>query len=194
MRKDAKMPKFLKLLLSLLAISLLTSFSYGADCTAVVRAVKGKAKLIDEEGKAIKVQIGQTLKPGTSIETDGKASVDLAFSDNGPTVRLEDNTVFKIVKLDLDQTTKRATTIVALELGGIHGHIPQQAPGSLFILKTPEIDINITGDEFAATAWGEIQAVKGTAEITIGKDKIEVTEGHQLDVGTKEIGPILAQK
>lgn len=189
------MRKAFKVALCLAAISLLTSFSHGGEITAVVQSIKGKAKIFSDEGKASKLHVGDVLKSGTSIETDGKAAVDLAFGQNGPVIRLEDNTVLKIVKLVTDNVEPSKTaTIVALELGSIKGHSISTAPGSLFIVRTPEIEIKVTGNEFSASAWGEIQVVKGSAEITIGKDKIQIAEGHQFDAGTKEVGPILAQK
>lgn len=196
MRKDVSMPKIVKFLLSALAVSLLTSFSYGGDAPAVVKAVRGKAQLISPDGKSSKLKVGQTLAAGSTVETDGKASVDLSIGAAGSALRLENNTVLRLLKLEESSSAQpsRVRTVVSLELGTLKGQVSTSTPGSLFIIKTPEIEINVTGEEFTATAWGEIQVVKGSAEITIGKDKINIAEGHQFDAGSREVGPILAQK
>src|SRR5262245_13716504 len=71
---------------------------------AVVRGVRGSANYSTDRGanwKALKV--GTTLKQNSVIRTAPGATVDLFLNENGPVVRVTENTTMGIDRLTIDR-------------------------------------------------------------------------------------------
>ena len=105
---------------------------------AVVKKVTGAAEA--SEGGAWKaLQIGQELRPGTVVRTANDSSVDLFLDQNGPLVRLVENTTLGIEKLNFENTGVDTVIETQLDLksGRVVGIVKKLSVTSKYEIKTP---------------------------------------------------------
>ena len=132
---------------------------------AVVRSVHGSAKY-SEGATWNDLQSGQTLKPGTAIRTANDSSVDLFLGDNGPLVKLLENTTLGLDKLNYEVTGVDTVIETSLDLksGGIVGIVSKLSAASKYEVKTPNGVSGVRGTsetEFRVFANGVTQVFKG---------------------------------
>src|ERR1051326_8240603 len=71
---------------------------------AVVRSVKGDAQYQEAGGQWLPLKVGQVLKAGTTVRTANDSHADLFLDQNGPVVRLAENTTLGLDKLNYTVT------------------------------------------------------------------------------------------
>ena len=130
---------------------------------AVVRSVRGHAQYA-EGGQWLELKPGQVLKPGASIRTANESQVDLFLDQNGPMVRLVENTTLGIDKLNFEATGIETVMETQLDLksGRILGIVKKMAHNSKYEIKTPNGVAGIRGTRYRMSANSFIVLLDGT--------------------------------
>ena len=130
---------------------------------AVVRSVRGHAQYA-EGGQWLELKPGHVLKPGSSIRTANESQVDLFLDQNGPMVRLVENTTLGIDKLNFEATGIDTVIETQLDLksGRILGIVKKMAHNSKYEIKTPNGVAGVRGTEFDVSATSVARVVSGS--------------------------------
>lgn len=137
---------------------------------AVVRGIKGAAECSEAGGwKALK--LGMELAPGTEVRTGNDATVDLYLDQNGPLVRLTENTVLKIDKLNFENTGVDTVIETSLDLkaGRLVGVVKKLSGTSKYEVKTPTGVAGIRGTEYVISADGSVNVLDGQIVVVFVK-------------------------
>ncbi len=131
---------------------------------AVVRAVRGSANYSTDRGanwKALKV--GTSLNQNSVIRTAPGSTVDLFLNENGPAVRVTENTTLGIDRLTIDRTGVDNVIETQLDLrnGRILGNVRRLAAASKYEVKTPQGVAGIRGTRYDISADGTVRVVEG---------------------------------
>ncbi len=137
---------------------------------AVVRKVNGNAQFA-EGGNWLPLKAGQELKAGSVIRTANDSQVDLFMDENGPVVRLLENTTLGIDKLNYEPTGVDTIVETQLDLksGKIVGIVKKLAATSKYEIKTPNGVAGIRGTEYVVAATGEVYILSGSAVVVYVK-------------------------
>lgn len=162
---------------------------------AVVRSVHGQAQF--SEGTTWNnLQSGQILKPGSVIRTANDSRVDLFLDENGPLVRLLENTTLGLDKLNFEETGVDTVIETQLDLrsGSIVGIVKKLSAASKYEVKTPNGVAGVRGTQYRSFATGATQVFEGSMVSVFVKPTGAVqTEslaaGDQFDPATGK-GPI----
>jgi len=131
---------------------------------AVVRAVRGTANYSTDRGanwKALKV--GTSLNQNSVIRTAPGSTVDLYMNENGPAVRVTENTTLGIDRLTIDRTGADNIIETQLDLrnGRILGNVRKLAAASKYEVKTPQGVAGIRGTRYDISADGTVRVIEG---------------------------------
>ena len=137
---------------------------------AVVRAIRGSAQYA-EGGQWLPLKVGQTLKPGSSIRKANKSQVDLFMDQNGPVVRLVENTTLGIDKLNYEATGIDTIIETQLDLksGRVLGIVKKMAHNSKYEIKTPNGVAGIRGTEYDVSATSVVRVISGSMVVVYVK-------------------------
>jgi hypothetical protein len=124
---------------------------------AQVRGVRGTANYSTDRGANWRdLKVGAKLKQNSIIRTAPGGTVDLYLGDNGPVVRVTENTTVGIDRLTYDKTG--AETIIETQLdlrsGRILGNVKHLAQASKYEVKTPQGVAGIRGTRYDISADG----------------------------------------
>lgn len=150
-----------------LAAMLAVSAAQAAVGRAVVQSVTGTASYSEQGGDWKPLTRGQVLQPGSSVKSGVASRVVLNLYENGPTVRLLEDTTLGIDKLDTDKTG--ADTVIETQLdlrqGTIQGYVKKLAAASKYEVKTPNtvagvretpIEYQISADGSTSVKYGSL--------------------------------------
>src|SRR5688572_13730841 len=93
------MNKILVCTLSLLVVSLVSAQAAEKQGKAEVRAIRGTAKYSTGGGQWMPLKVGTVLRSGSIIQTASASTVDLFLGQNGPVVRVTEDTQMGFDKL-----------------------------------------------------------------------------------------------
>lgn len=163
---------------------------------AVVRSIKGSAQYAEGANwNALKV--GQVLKPGAVVRTANESQVDLFMDQNGPIVRLAENTTLGIDKLNFEATGIDTVIETQLDLksGRVIGIVNKMASESKYEIKTPNGVAGIRGTEYVVTATSEVYCLSGSLVVVyVRSDGTVVTQvvnaGEMFSPATGTVEPI----
>ncbi len=135
---------------------------------AVVRGVRGTANYSTDRGSNWKdLKVGTKLRQNSIIRTAPGGQVDLFLGDNGPVVRVTENTTVGIDKLSYDKSG--AETIIETQLdlrsGRILGNVKHLAAASKYEVKTPQGVAGIRGTRYDISADGRVRITQGDAVV-----------------------------
>jgi hypothetical protein len=167
---------------------------------AVVRRVVGAAEA--SEGGAWKaLKGGEQLAPGTVIRTANDSSVDLFLDQNGPLVRLVENTTLGLEKLNFENTGVDTVIETQLDLksGRIVGSVKKLSATSKYEIKTPNGVAGIRGTEYVISADGTIKVTKGQiVAVYVKADGGVVTQvvnaGEKFNPATQKVEPMTTEE
>jgi hypothetical protein len=130
---------------------------------AIVRTVRGTANYSTDRGanwRALKV--GTALTQNSVVRTAGSV-VDLFLGDNGPVVRVTEDTTLGIDRLTIDRTgvDKVIETQLDLRNGRILGNVKRLAAASKYEVKTPHGVAGIRGTRYDIRSDGTIVVAEG---------------------------------
>jgi hypothetical protein len=133
---------------------------------AVVRGVRGTANYTTDRGANWRdLKVGTRLRQNSMIRTAPGAIVDLFLGDNGPVVRVTENTTLGIDRLTVDRAgvEKIIETQLDLRSGRILGHVKPMAAASKYEVKTPQGVAGIRGTRYDISADGRVSITDGEA-------------------------------
>jgi ferric-dicitrate binding protein FerR (iron transport regulator) len=132
---------------------------------AVVRGVRGTANYSGDRGANWKkLNVGMKLGQNSVIRTAPGSSVDLFLGDNGPVVRVTEDTTLGIDRLTVDQgagNEKIIETQLDLRNGRILGNVKHLAAASKYEVKTPQGVAGIRGTRYDIRADGSVTVIDG---------------------------------
>jgi len=135
---------------------------------AVVRGVRGTANYSTDRGANWRdLKVGAKLKQNSIIRTAPGATVDLFLGDNGPVVRVTENTTMGIDRLTIDRAgvEKIIETQLDLRSGRILGNVKHLAAASKYEVKTPQGVAGIRGTRYDISADGTVKIIEGEAVV-----------------------------
>jgi hypothetical protein len=131
---------------------------------AVVRSIRGQAQYQEAGGQWLQLKVGQVLKAGSTVRTAADSHADLFMDQNGPVVRLVENTTLGLEKLNY--TVTGVDTIIETQLdlksGRIIGIVRKMADDSKYEIRTPNGVAGIRGTEYDITATSVLRVVSGS--------------------------------
>jgi hypothetical protein len=135
---------------------------------AVVRGVRGTANYSTDRGSNWKdLKVGTKLRQNSIIRTAPGGQVDLYLGDNGPVVRVTENTTLGIDRLSFDKSG--ADTVIETQLdlraGRILGNVKHLAAASKYEVKTPQGVAGIRGTRYDISADGRVRITQGDAVV-----------------------------
>jgi hypothetical protein len=165
MKLAGPLSKLLGFALAVAAVlSVSSSEAAVAHNKAVVRAVRGTANYSTDKGAtwkklAVNTQIGEN----STIRTATGSTVDLFLGDNGPVVRVTEDTTMAFDKLTSENTgvEKVIETQLDLRNGRILGNVKKLAAASKYEVKTPLGVAGIRGTQYDISADGTVTVVEG---------------------------------
>jgi hypothetical protein len=168
------------LLITSLALSVQAELQQGQ---AKVVAIKGSAQY-SEGGALMALNVGSTLKAGAIVQTPAASQVDLFLGDNGPTVRVTEDTTVALSKLTLEKTGADVVIDTELNLtaGRILGRVKKTSDASRYEVKIPTGTVSIRGTDYDISASGLARCIKGSFTMNI-KGPSGVVAAHQVNAG-----------
>jgi len=155
---------------ALMGAFVVSSVQAGDVGKAVVRTIRGSAQYA-EGGNWLPLSVGQVLKPGSTIRTANESQVDLYMDQNGPVVRLAENTTLGVDRLNFEATGVDTVIETQLDLksGRILGIVKKMAATSKYEIKTPNGVAGIRGTEYDITATSVVRVVSGSLVVVYVK-------------------------
>jgi hypothetical protein len=170
---------------------LAVSAAQAAVGKAVVRAVRGTASYSELGGDWKPLSVGKVLQPGSSVKTGVASRVDLFLDDNGPTVRLLEDTTLGLDRLDVDRTG--ADTVIETQLdlrqGTIQGVVKKLAAASKYEVKTPNTVAGIRGTEYQISADGTLHVKTGSIMVAYTNPVSKKISTHLINEGQTFVPP-----
>lgn len=141
----------------------MASAAQAAQGTAVVQSVRGQADFSQGDGAWKVLRVGKVLTQGAIIRTGVESQVDLFLDQNGPVVRLKENTQLGIDRLTFEDTSVETVIETRLDLksGRILGKVDRMAAASLYEVETPNGVAGIRGTEYDISADGTVRVNTG---------------------------------
>jgi Ca-activated chloride channel homolog len=158
------------LIVSLL-LGMLSTPAHGAaeQNRAVARAVRGTAHLSTDGGAKWRIlKVGTSLQQGSVIRTDPGSTADLYLNENGPALRVTENSTVAIRTLTVDRTgpDNIIQTELELQAGRILGNVRRLAAASKYIIRFPSGNAEVRGTRYDISADGTVRAIEGTVAVT----------------------------
>ena len=156
---------------ALVGAFVVSSVQAGDAGKAVVRSIRGSAQYAAEGGLWLPLKVGQVLKPGSTVRTANDSQVDLFMDQNGPIVRLVENTTLGIDKLNFEPTGIDTIIETQLDLksGRILGIVTKMAADSKYEIKTPNGVAGVRGTEYDVSATSVVRVVSGSLVVVYVK-------------------------
>ncbi len=140
----------------------------GIKNKAIVRAVRGDAFYSTNQGQTWpEARVGTPLTEGSLAKAGPNSSADLFLGENGPVLRLTENSTIQIVRLELVNTgiEKVINTMIDLQKGRILGSVKKMAAASSYLVRTPVGVVQIRGTEYDISADGTVRIVEGSVVV-----------------------------
>jgi hypothetical protein len=170
---------------------LLTSAAEAAEGKAVVRTLRGTAEFSDQDAAWKNLAVGKVLAPTSKIKTALGSQVDLFLGENGPMLRLMENTTLTLEKMNANPVGPGVfiiETSLDLKAGMISGNTKMMLGPSKYEVKTPFTSCLIRDAEYKISADGTHQVTRGSATITY-KDSQGVATTKTISAGETFVLP-----
>jgi hypothetical protein len=133
---------------------------------AVIRAIHGSAKYSTGGGVWAPLKVGQTLRPGSTIQTAADSTVDCFLGANGPVVRVTPETTMAFDKLGVTKAEGESVIDTELNLssGRILGNVKKLAAASKYEVKVPNGVAGIRGTDYEVSVKANSD---GTFTVTV---------------------------
>ena len=186
--------KFLRVVACMAVLAGSMAFAQAAQVgKAVVREVTGAAEAsVGGAWKALRK--GDTLMPGAVVRTANDSSVILFLDQNGPLVRLTENTTLGIEKLTFENTGVDTVIETQLDLksGRIVGTVKKLSATSKYEVKTPNGVAGIRGTKYVISADSSVMVLEGQVVVVFVKaDGSVVTQvvnaGEKFNPATQRV-------
>jgi hypothetical protein len=188
MKQVGLLSKLLACAVALGALLVVETAQAGAG-KATVRAVRGSADFSDGSGSWKKIKVGVVLKQGAVIRTAAESSVDLFLDQNGPVVRVTENSQLGLDRLTFEDSGVETVIDTGLNLkdGRILGNVKKLAQASKYEVKTPNGVAGIRGTEYDISANGKVLVITGSVVVVEGGQTHVVNAGESFDPTSKAV-------
>jgi hypothetical protein len=151
---------------------------------AAVRAVRGSVNF-EANGTNANARVGRNFKAGTRITVGRRSGADLYLGENGPVLRMTENSKVQLVRLNMWRRQKETVvdTMIEVESGRVLGYVKPLSPESSYLIKTRGGIIRVRGTEFAISADGSCNVLVGMAEVFGEKERVVVMAGEKFVPG-----------
>lgn len=146
-----------------------------AENKAVTRAVRGTAQYSTDGGKTWKsLRVGISLAQKSIVKTAADSVVDLFLNQNGPVLRVTEDSTLTLDKLTFDGVGVETVIETQLDLknGRIQGNVRKLAAASKYEVKTPVGVAGIRGTQFDISADGTVIVTEGSVVVVFVVDNI----------------------
>ncbi len=153
-----------------IASAAITAEAQSKSGSAKVQSVRGTAQFQEAGGPWANLTVGKILGPGAVIKTALGAVVDLYLKQNGPVVRVTEETTLSLEKLLYDETADGGAvvqTLLDLKNGRILGNVKKLAAASKYEVKIPTGTVGIRGTTYDISTRGIVHVFQGTVLITL---------------------------
>lgn len=157
---------------------------------AVVRRTGPGKGEVGSGGNWKAARVGDRLGDGFSARTGSGSTLDLFLGENGPVVRLTENSEVEIVRLWLDDrgAVRVIDTMIDVRQGRILGNVKKLAPESSYMVKTHGGVVRIRGTEFSISEDGTCIIVVGEAEVITASEVFSVKSGEVYELVAAKVG------
>jgi hypothetical protein len=176
-----------------LAAMLAPCAAQAAAGKAVVRSVRGTASYSVQGGDWKPLKSGEVLEAGSAVRSGVASQVVIFLDRNGPTVRLLEDTILGIDRLDADSTG--ADTIIETQLdlrqGTIQGYVSKLAAASKYEVKTPNTVAGVRESpvEYQISANGDTHVKYGSLMTAYTNPVSKRISTHLVNEGQTFIPP-----
>lgn len=135
----------------------------------IVRAIRGDCQSSPDNGATwVKPRVGQQVRPGDFVRTARGSSIDLYLGENGPIVRLPEESFLVIQNLDLENTGQEKVIRTELDLrkGRLLFNVKKLAAASVYKVTTPVCAVVAQGGEYSISDTGVVSVVSGDCFVT----------------------------
>ena len=132
-----------------------------------IKAVQGTVMYSPDHLTWAEVKPGMTFGAGVELRTGPQSSADLAFDYSGTALRLRQNSLLELAKLDEMVVEENAIidTRLNLESGSVVGSQRKLAKPSTFTITTPNGSATIKGTEYLVAADCTIACFRGEVAV-----------------------------
>jgi opacity protein-like surface antigen len=168
--------------LSIMSLAI-TAHAQTQQGQAKVVAIKGSAQY-SQGGAWMPLKVGDVLKAGALVQTGAASQVDLFLANNGPSVRVTEDSTLGLTALTFDNTGADVVidTELNLTVGRILGTVKKTSDASRYEVKIPTGTVSIRGTQYDISANGLIRIIKGMAIMNF-KAPSGVVSTHQVNAG-----------
>lgn len=168
-----------------IASAAITAEAQSKSGSAKVQSVRGTAQFQEAGGQWANLTVGKILGPGAVIKTALGSVVDLYLKQNGPVVRVTEDTTLSLEKLLYDETADGAViqTLLDLKNGRILGNVKKLASASKYEVKIPTGTVGIRGTTYDISTRGIVHVFQGTVLITLTGANGVVTWSGTVNAG-----------
>jgi hypothetical protein len=198
MNERVRFSRVIACVAALVAVAAVTSVHAAQTGKAVVRSVAGAAEY-SVSGPWMPLRVGQELAPGSTVRTANDSSVVLFLDQNGPLVKLTENTTLGIDKLTFEPTGVDTIVETQLDLksGRVVGIVRRLSTTSKYEVKTPTGVAGIRGTEYSISATGQVYVLSGSVVVvSVRADGSVLTQvvnpGEMFNPATGRVEPIPA--
>ena len=151
----------------------------------LIRAIRGSAEVSGDGKKWKKALVGMKVGAGAVVQTPKDSVVDIFLGENGPVLRLMEESAIRIERLDVENTgvEKIIETEIELQRGRVLGSVKKMAAASKYVVRTPTSVVQIRGTEFSISDEGSVKIISGTVEVLQGGQKFTVVGGQKFEPG-----------
>lgn len=175
----------------LLATGTLAVHAQLTTASAKVEAINGRVIWISGETRQ-PVRVGDTITPGSVIETAAGSTVDLMLQDSGTVLRLRPDSALQFSRLEKQPAGEQIVTRTSLKLlkGSVIGSQRKLAVPSHFDIVTADTVATIVGTEYVINADGAVTVLDGAVSINYnqpgnqGSIKVSIPQGSTFDPAT----------
>jgi hypothetical protein len=198
MNERVRFPRVIACVAALLAVASVTTAYAAQTGKAVVRSVAGAAEY-SVSGPWMPLRVGQELEPGSTVRTANDSTVVLFLDQNGPLVKLTENTTLGIDKLTFEPTGVDTIVDTQLDLksGRVIGIVRKLSTTSKYEIKTPTGVAGIRGTEYSISATGQVYVISGSVVVvSVRADGSVLTQvvnaGEMFNPASGRVEPIPA--
>ncbi|MEW6158917.1 MAG: FecR domain-containing protein [Verrucomicrobiota bacterium] len=152
-----------------------------AEGKAICRAVRGTVEFLRATSPVWQpVRSGLILNATDTIRTGANSSADFFLSNNGPVIRVPENSVLRITTLRYENVGQEVVIETRLHLlrGRLLGNVKKLAPASKYEVLIPHGLVAIRGTQYDIGADGEVTVISGTALVLSNSSLISVGPGQ----------------
>jgi hypothetical protein len=181
----------------LISAAIVSSNAEPSAARLSIKAVNGHATVCSDGSTFKPLHSGDVAGPGSILNTDAGATVDLMLQDSGTVLRMLPDTTLEFAKLNKQQAGEQVVSDTSLKLlnGSVIGSQRKLAIPSHFDIAMSQGVATIVGTEYVVNANGAVTVLDGAVSVNynlpnnMGSVKVDVPAGSTFDPATGTVVP-----